>query len=165
MKADARVCPSYNTWSWQIGGTPDLSDRGSELGLAGCSSSCGDDSGEDTANCTSAHAGDCYVGEESDATSALHRQAVMWIRGKVLFALTLPRLQAWDNPHLPPRRSCASYHPPGPVGSGDTRSLPSQWQRPSVGDPAAQQPVPCFFLSNSQPKESTDFINDPIALQ
>ena len=72
LKADARACPSYNIWSWQIGGTPDLSDRGSELGLAGCSGSCGDDSGEDTANCTSAHAGDCYVGEESDVTSASH---------------------------------------------------------------------------------------------
>lgn len=28
MKAVARVRPSYDTWSWQIGGTPDLSDVG-----------------------------------------------------------------------------------------------------------------------------------------
>lgn len=28
MKAVARVRPSYDTWFWQIGGTPDLSDVG-----------------------------------------------------------------------------------------------------------------------------------------
>jgi len=60
------------------------------------------------------------------------QQALMWV-----FAPTLPWLHARANPHLPLGRSLVSPRPPGAVGSSDARSLPSQWRRPSVGDPAS----------------------------
>lgn len=96
-RAGASVCPSCHAWSWRMGGTPDLSDRGSELGLAAGCSGCGDDSGEDTANCTSAHAADRRVGEEPAVTSASRPAGCHVELREVLFAPTLPQLQAGDN--------------------------------------------------------------------
>lgn len=133
VKAEARVCPSSATRSRQIGGTPDLSERGAEPGWAGCSGSCGDDSGEGTANCTWAHAGDdCYVGEEPDATSASHPAGCdVDLKGSALC----------PQPRHGSRRVIAHTFPlggpvplitlPGLVGSGDTRISAVPGWRPS----------------------------------
>lgn len=96
-KAGASIGPSCHTWSWRIGGTPDLSARGSGLGLAGGCSGCGDDSGEDTANCTAAHAADRRVCEEPAVTSASRPAGCHVELREVLFAPTLPRLRVCDN--------------------------------------------------------------------